>query len=111
MACNEKSFLCCMYNKNWCWEYDSMEMNHSGYVVKDKGISRTFKCNIEGQKMLKDGENVPSSNRKWFRSSFNSGMFEKDKRKTTDKILMVDIKGPNYKTLLDSKTFSSEMIV
>lgn len=33
-----------------------MEMNHSGYVLKDKDVPRTFKCKIEGQKILKDGE-------------------------------------------------------
>lgn len=48
-----------MGNKNWCWEYDSMETNHSGYVLKDKDVPRTFKCKIEGQKKWKDGENVP----------------------------------------------------
>lgn len=34
-------------------------MNHSGYVVKDEDVPRTLKCDIEGQKKLKDGENVP----------------------------------------------------
>lgn len=36
-----------------------MEMNHSGYVVKDDDISTTSKCNVGAQKKLKDGENVP----------------------------------------------------
>lgn len=58
------------------------------------------------QKKLKGGE---ISKRKLIKSSFNSGVFEKDKIET-DKILMIDIKVPNSKTLLASKTFSSEMI-
>lgn len=36
-----------------------MEMNHSGYVVKDEDISTTFKSNIGAPKKLIDSENVP----------------------------------------------------
>lgn len=35
-----------------------MEMNHSGYVMKDEEISTAFRYNVGGPKMLKNAENV-----------------------------------------------------